>query len=73
MCRWWAPGGWDYHAAGAVAGQGETFSEKIPRSPSWKARTHPHGDLAEMIRERGPLPSLPRSEGWLLLPRWGRS
>ena len=53
--------------------QGETYSEKIPRSPSWKARIHPHGDLTEMIRERGPLRSLPRSEGWLLLPRWGRS
>lgn len=46
--------------------RGETFSEKIPRSPSWKARTHPHEDLAEMIREPAP-------EGWLLLPWQGGS
>ena len=56
----------------AGTGWGGTFSEKIPRSPLWKARTHPHGDLAEMIGERGPLRS-PHPEGWLLLPWQGGS
>ena len=66
MCRWWGPLEAGLSMQGLWLARGETFSEKIPRSPSWKARTHPHGDLAEMIRERAP-------EGWLLLPWQGGS
>lgn len=40
--------------------RGEVFSEKIPRRLSWKAGTHPRGDLAEMHGEREPLRCLPR-------------
>lgn len=67
MCRWWGPLEAGISMQGLwLARGGGTFSEKIPRSPSWKARTHPHEDLAEMIREPAP-------EGWLLLPWQGGS
>jgi len=73
LYRWWGPleAGISVQQ-GLWLARGETFSEKIPRSPLWKARTHPQGDLAEMIGERGPLRS-PRPEGWLLLPWQGGS